>query len=125
MKVEKLTTLLVVDAIEPLLPTWKKLGYEIAVRVPDKGPCGFVILSGNAGQLMMQTRASLADDLPGVLKLGPSFLLYADVKSVDAAENAVAGARVIVSKRTTFYRATETWVELEGGQIVGFAQHES
>ena len=125
MKIEKLTTLFVVDAIEPLLPTWEKLGYGVTVRVPEKGACDFVILSGNAGQLMMQTKKSLADDLPGVSKLAPAFVLYADVKSVDAAENAVAGARVIVSKRTTDYGATETWVELPGGQIVGFAQHKS
>ena len=125
MKIEKLTTLLVVDAIEPLLQNWEKLGYKVTVRVPDEGMCAFAILSGHAGELMMQTRASLADDLPGVSKLGPAFVLYADVKSVDAAENAVAGARVIVSKRTTDYGAIETWVELQGGQIVGFAQHKS
>jgi hypothetical protein len=122
MKVEKLTTISIVDAIEPLLPTWEKLGYGVTVRVPDKGACDFVILSGNAGELMMQTRKSLAEDLPGVAKLAPAFVLHADVKSVDAAERAVAGARVIVSKRTTFYGAVETWVELAGGQVLGFAQ---
>ena len=50
MNVEKLTTILIVDAIEPLLPTWKKLGYEVTVRVPDAGTCAFVILSGKAGE---------------------------------------------------------------------------
>jgi hypothetical protein len=48
--------------------------------------------------------------------------LHADVESVDAAERALTGARVIVSKRKTFYGAIETWVELEGGQVLGLAQ---
>ena len=47
---KKLTTLLVVDAIEPCLASWEKLGYDVTVRVPDKGPLGFVIgLSEHAG----------------------------------------------------------------------------
>ena len=42
MTPKKLTTLFVVDAIEPCLPTWEALGYAVTVRVPDEGPLGFV-----------------------------------------------------------------------------------
>ena len=79
MKLDKLTTLLVVDAIEPALPAFGKLGYEVTVRVPEKGTLGFVILAGGPGALMLQTRASLAEDLPAVAALEPRSLLYADV----------------------------------------------
>jgi hypothetical protein len=122
MKLDKLTTLLVVDAIEPALPAFGKLGYEVTVRVPEKGTLGFVILAGGPGALMLQTRASLAEDLPAVAALEPRSLLYADVKSVDAAAHAL-GARIVVPKRTTFYGALEIWVQLECGHILGLAEH--
>jgi len=122
MKLGKLTTLLVVDAIEPALPAFEKLGYEVTVRVPPEGKLGFVILASAPGELMLQTRESLAEDLPAVAAKQPQSLLYADVESVDAAAQAL-GARIVVPKRTTFYGATEIWVELPGGHVLGFAEH--
>src|SRR5689334_10276403 len=113
MKLDKLTTILIVDRIEPCLPAWKRLGYEVTVRVPKEGSPGFVILAGHAGELMMQTRESLADDLPDVAKRKPTHLLYGDVGSVTSARKALS-AKVIVEERKTFYGALETWLELEG-----------
>jgi len=49
MNAKKLTTLLVVDRIEPCLTAWHALGYEVTVRVPDEGPLGFAILSSKLG----------------------------------------------------------------------------
>jgi len=123
MKLDKLTTLLVVEAIEPCLATWKNLGYEVSVRVPEHGELGFVILSSKAGELMLQTKASLAEDLPAVAGKRPSHLLYGDVSSLAQAEKALAGATTIVPHRKTFYGANEIWFELEGGAILGLAEH--
>ena len=123
MKLKKLTTLLVVDEIEPHLPTWQKLGYEVTVRVPDEGPLGFAILAGPAGELMLQTQRSLADDLPAVAKKRPSHLLYGDVASLAKASSALAHARVLVPRRKTFYGADEIWFELADGNILGLAEH--
>src|SRR5215471_9674643 len=122
MRLDKLTTILIADAIEPSLPVMEKLGYRVTVRVPESGKLGFVILSGKAGELMMQTRESLAADLPAVAALAPSTLLYADVKSVDTVTREL-GARVVVPKRTTFYGAVEIWVVLDGGHVLGLSQH--
>ena len=72
MKLQKLTTLLVVDAIEPCLPSWSALGYEVTVRVPDEGPLAFAILHAKSGELMLQTKASLKDDLPNVAERAPT-----------------------------------------------------
>jgi hypothetical protein len=123
VKLEKLTTLLVVDAIEPCLPSWEKLGYRATVRVPDEGPLGFVILKGPPGELMLQTRASVRDDMPVVAKMKPEFLLYADVSSIAAAKKALPKAKVLIAKRKTFYGATEAWLELPGGAILGLSEH--
>lgn len=119
----KLTTILIVDAIEPQLPTWEKLGYRIVTRVPDSGTLGFVILHGKAGELMLQTRDSLAEDMPVVAKRKPSLLLYADVASLAEAKRAVPDAEVLVAERKTFYGATEAWLALAGGTILGLSKH--
>ncbi len=123
MPIKKLTTLLVVDAIEPCLSAWKSAGYAVTMQVPDSGPAGFAILAGPAGELMLQTRASLAQDLPMVASHKPTHLLYADVLSLEIALAELTGARVLVAHRKTFYGANEAWVELEGGIIVGLAEH--
>ena len=123
MKLTKLTTLLVVDSIEPCLDTWHALGYAITVRVPEAGPLGFTLLSGPAGELMLQTRASLAEDLPAVHAKKPSHLLYGDVASLKAAAQALSHAKLLVPERKTFYGANEIWFELSDGMILGLAEH--
>jgi hypothetical protein len=123
MNAKKITPLFVVEHIEPCLPEWEALGYEVTVRVPDQGPLGFVILSGKLGELMLQTKQSLASDLPSVFKRKPSALLYADVTSLAEAKKALSGAEVLVAQRKTFYGATEAWLELEGRVILGLAEH--
>src|SRR5689334_10105895 len=107
MKLDKLTTLLVVDRIEPCLPTWEKLGYSVLARVPEEGAADFAMLKGNAGELMLQTRKSLAGDLGAIAEKKPDFLLYADVASLAQAKKAIPDAKVIVSERKTFYGAKE------------------
>jgi len=123
MTLKKLTTLLVVDAIEPCLPQWQALGYRVVTSVPEAGPLGFAILASAAGELMLQTRASVKEDLPSVATGNPGFLLYADVASLEQAKAALKGATVLVPRRKTFYGATEAWLQLEGGAVLGLSEH--
>ena len=120
---QKLTTVAIVDAIEPALPSYETLGFKVNVRVPARGTLGFVIMSGPAGELMLQTRDSLAEDLPDIAKRKPSALLYADVASLEDSKHALPDAKVIIAKRKTFYGATEAWLELPGGTFLGLSQH--
>jgi hypothetical protein len=124
MKLDKLTTLLVVDRIETCLPTWEKLGYTAVVRVPEQGTADFVMLNGKAGELMLQTRKSLAGDIAAIAEQKPDFLLYADVASLAEAKKAIGHAKILVEERKTFYGAKESWVELEGGVFLGLAEHD-
>ena len=123
MALSKLTTLLVVERIEPCLPAWEALGYAAVVRVPETGPLGFVILAGPAGELMLQTRENLAADLPVVAERRPSHVLYGDVPSLADAKRALPAAKILVAQRKTPYGATETWLQLEGGVILGLSEH--
>jgi hypothetical protein len=123
MDLKKLTTILIVDRIEPCLGQWQSLGYSVVARVPDEGSAGFVLLHGASGDLMLQTRESLAEDLPDIAARKPQTLLYADVASLDAAKKSLRDARVVVAHRKTFYGADEAWVELAGGVFLGLSVH--
>lgn len=119
----KITPVRVVDRIEPCLAFWcGALGYEKVVEVPHEGALGFVILAGPAGQIMLQTRASLAVDLPAVASRNPELVLYAEVPSLAPVKQALSGAEVLVDERTTFYGARETVVVDPEGAIVIFAE---
>jgi uncharacterized glyoxalase superfamily protein PhnB len=123
VNVTKMTSILIVEAIEPALPFWcDALGFEKTVAVPHGDRLGFVILVRAGLELMLQTRASIAADLPVVGELGVSQMLYADVASLDDAIAATKGAEVLVPRRKTPYGAEEIWVRDPSGAIIGFAQ---
>jgi uncharacterized glyoxalase superfamily protein PhnB len=123
MKVKKVTPILVVDAIEPALPFWQAmLGFEKVVEVPHEGRLGFVLLARDGHEVMLQTRASVAADVPAVAALHPACAVYCDVDSLDEAARAIRGAEVLVPRRTTFYGAEEVWVKDPTGAIVGLAE---
>jgi catechol 2,3-dioxygenase-like lactoylglutathione lyase family enzyme len=126
MKIDKVSPVRIVEAIEPCLPFWcDVLGYKKKTEVPHGKNLGFVILDGNAGELMLQTRASLAEDLPSVAARAPDTVLFAEVASLAAVQRALKemkGAEVLIAERTTFYGMRETVAVDPQGTIVIFAQ---
>src|ERR1700690_2812095 len=110
MKINKATPIFFVDAIEPALPFWSALGWSKDVEVPHGDKLGFVILKHGERELMLQTHASLAEDLPQTKELAPKHAVYMDVASLDDAKKSLSGGRVLVDERTTFYGARESWV---------------
>jgi uncharacterized glyoxalase superfamily protein PhnB len=122
LAMQSLTPILIVDAIEPCLGFWEKLGFEVTVRVPDGEALGFAILNSGPVEVMYQTRASVAKDVPSMADFPSSSILYIHVSDIDEAIAAVAGAPVLVSKRTTFYGATEYGVREPGGNAISFSE---
>jgi hypothetical protein len=121
MEIKQVTPLQIVDQIEPALPFWKALGFEVRVEVPHGNTLGFVLLGRGSSQLMLQTKASVRADLGE--HLGKESILYVDVDDLDAAIALVPNAAVVVPKRDTFYGAREVFVRDAAGTIVGFAAH--
>lgn len=134
----KLTPILTVEAIEPLLPFWTDgVGFQVTARVPHPpdapdGPLGFVILSHGEVELMLQTRASLEEDLgPVARKAGlPDLprtlaestpLLFLQVDAVDTVLDRLEAPRVVVPRRTTFYGMDEIFLLAPGGALLGIA----
>jgi len=123
MTIKKFTPILIVESIESCLPFWEKqLGYETTASVPHDNKIGFVILRSGESEVMLQSRASLAADLPAIAK-SHQVLLYADVASLDKVEKSLKGTKIAVPRRKTFYGTEEIWVQEPSGAIVGFAEH--
>jgi hypothetical protein len=121
--ITKVTPVRIVDRVEPCLTFWRDgLGYALRADVPHEGAIGFALLENAAGEVMLQSKASLAEDLPAVAALEPDSVLFVEVRSLDAARKATKGAKVLVADRTTFYGMRETAVLDPGGTVVIFAE---
>ena len=122
----KITPVLVVPAIEPLLPLWEALGFARTAEVPHGDRLGFVILARENAELMMQTVDSVRADEPRVFDgrtpLGAASL-FIEVDDLDAIiAKLPAGTDRFVERRTTPYGATETFIRDAAGNVVIFAQ---
>ena len=123
---KKLTPVLIVDAIEPVLPFWQALGFAQTVSVPHGDKLGFVILVRDDIEVMYQTVASVKEDEAAVLS-GPkapgAAMIYIQVDDLeDIMRRIPRGADIIVARRKTFYGATETILRDPAGNVVSFAQ---
>lgn len=121
---KKVTPVLLVEAIEPVLPFWvDRMGFEITNSVPDGDRLGFVMLQKGGVELMYQTRHSVAEDIAPLADtpLGGT-MLFVEVDDLDAVEQALAGIEPVVPRRKTFYGAEELIVREPGGHVVNFAQ---
>lgn len=114
--------MLVVDAIEPCVPFWERLGWVNVAEVPHGDVLGFVILVKDGLEVMYQTRASVAADIAALTDLptGGTFL-FLEVDDLDAVIREIAGAPRVFERRTTFYGMDEIGVREPGGNSITFA----
>ena len=120
----KITPVLIVPEIEPVLPLWEALGFTRTAEVPHGDKLGFVILSGDGAELMYQTVDSVRADEPKALpaNIGGASL-FIEVPSLDeAVAKLPAGTDVFVERRTTPYGATETFLRDAAGNVVILAE---
>ena len=125
MTIKRVTPLLFVPEIEPCLKFWtERLGFKNAGEVKDGSKLAFVMLQKDGAEIMYQSYASVEHDMPAVApsaRKGPSFL-YIEVENLDAIKDAVKGADIYMTERTTFYGAREIGVRDPAGHYVTFAQ---
>ena len=119
---KKLTPVLIVDAIEPVLPFWEALGFERTAEVPHGDRLGFVMLAADGIEVMYQTVASVRDDAGEVAAFG-KVALFMEVDDLEAFESKLpADADVFIRRRKTFYGSTETVIRDAAGNVITFAQ---
>jgi uncharacterized glyoxalase superfamily protein PhnB len=107
MNVKKITPVLLVKEIEPILPFWiDRLGFAKTIEVPEGNKLAFVSLQKGAVEVMYQTYASVEKDAPPQMaadaRRGPTYL-YLEVDNFDAVLAAMKDAKLVMPVRTAFY----------------------
>jgi uncharacterized glyoxalase superfamily protein PhnB len=124
MPVKKLTPVLFVERIEPVLAFWTQhLGFVKTVEVPDGEQLAFVILQQGSSEVMYQSYASAEKDLPAIaseIRKGPTFL-YLEVDDLQPIKAAIQGMEIYLPERTTFYGSREIGVKDPAGHFITFA----
>jgi uncharacterized glyoxalase superfamily protein PhnB len=122
---KKLTPVIFVEEIEPCLEFWvDRLGFAKTMEVPEGDRLGFVAVQAGTVELMYQSRASVAGDIPA-LAAGPfhkSGVLFIEVTSLDALRPKLEGVELVFPERTTFYGSREIGVYAPCGTAVIFAE---
>ena len=126
MNVKRITPVLLVKEIEPLIPFWvDRLGFAKTVEVPDGNKLGFVIFQKNSVEVMYQTYASVEKDAPPAMsseaRKGPTYL-YMEVDNLDAVLAQMKDSRMVMPVRTAFYGMKEFAVQDPGGHFITFAE---
>ena len=121
---KKITPVLMVEEIEPVLPFWvERLGFEKTVELPHEDRVGFVILVKGGVEIMYQSVASVRADVPPLASATPaSSFLFIEVEDLEEVVAALAGVTPVVPRRTTFYGADELIVRDPAGNAVTFAK---
>jgi catechol 2,3-dioxygenase-like lactoylglutathione lyase family enzyme len=121
-----ITANLIVPSIEDCLPFYvDRLGFEKTVEVPHEDKIGFVILKHHACELMLQSRASVADDIAGVDTAKFLAAIYIAVEALAPYRKALSDWPPVIPERTTPYGAREIFVRDPAGNLVGIASHET
>jgi uncharacterized glyoxalase superfamily protein PhnB len=126
MNVKRITPVLLVNQIEPLLPFWiDRLGFTKTIEVPDGSRIGFVTFQKGNAEVMYQTYASVQKDAPPSMsaeaRKGPTYL-YIEVDNLDAVLAAMKDVKKVMPERTAFYGMREFGVQDPGGHFITFAQ---
>lgn len=128
----KLTPVLVVENIEPVIVFWQKLDVQPSVQVPaPDGGLAFAIFVAEGVELMYQTAASVREDLVASASDAAAFraqpqqvTLYIEVNELADVERRLAGEHLVMPRRKTFYGATETAYTDPVGNIIVFAERD-
>jgi len=126
---QKVTPVLVVEKIEPVVEFWKKLGVMPVTEVPAADGLAFVIFSTAGVEIMYQSIASVQEDLVAAASVKEAFrpgsqqtTLYIEVSDLAEVESRLKGEKLILPRRKTFYGATEVAYAEPAGNIIVFAE---
>jgi uncharacterized glyoxalase superfamily protein PhnB len=125
MNVKRITPVLFVKEIEPVLPFWvDALGFAKTIEVPHGDKLGFVSLQKGNSEVMYQSYASLGEDRPLIseaARKGPTFL-YIEVDNLDGVLTALKSSKIVQAERTAFYGMREVGYQDPAGHFITFAQ---
>src|ERR1044071_4478853 len=98
---KKITPVLIVETIEKNLPFWcERLGFARQVEGPPGDRLGFVILTRGAASVMLQSRASVRDDIAALAEDSYRSALYIEVEDLAPIRQATKGMTALFEERT-------------------------
>ena len=121
----RLTPLLSVDEIEPVIPFWEALGWEWLDPLEIDGRLAFIAFRKDGRDIHYQTVSYIETRIPGAGSMlsGSTALLYLTVDDLDLVIRALdAETEVVIPRRRTPWGADEIYVKEPGGHLIGFAQ---
>ena len=124
MKVSRATPVLFVDRVEPTRDFLKKVGFEVVVEIPEDDSLGFSLLKKDGVKVMVETRGNSREPaaLQALSKESRRAVVFIEVDDIAEVIAALAGAKVVVERHTTFYDSDELTYEEPGGNLATFAQ---
>jgi lactoylglutathione lyase len=133
---KKITANIIVDSVNEILIFYEEvLGFRLVMAVHECSqqvvttrdaatPLGFAIIRRDDVELMLQSRKSLAKELPSLAgsHVGTSFTLYIQVNDIEALYKGIKDSVAIIEDlHTTFYGAREFCIRDRGGHVLTFA----
>jgi uncharacterized glyoxalase superfamily protein PhnB len=126
---KKLTPNLMVEDVERTVEFYRDvLGFELVMTVPEAAPFNFAILQRDAVEMMLQSRASLTENVPALegATIGASQTFYIEVTAIDELYNQVREkAEIVVDMHETFYGTREFYFKDINGYILSFSEAQS
>lgn len=129
MQLKRVTTVVFSDDVDACTAFYiQRLGFEQTMAVPAQQPgetgSQFAAVSNGTHELMFQTFKSAEEDAPGAVARAnpPSFMLYIEVSSLDAAIGQMHGLEPAISRRKTFYGSEEIGYRDPNGTVVVLAE---
>lgn len=121
--INRVTPILAVEAIEPVVPFWEALGFTAINPSRQDGHLVFVAFAKDGVEVHYQTLARIERDLPGARTTlaGASALVYVNVSDIDAVIERLGGTEIVIPRRQTAWGSDEIYVREPGGHVIGFA----
>lgn len=121
--IDAVIPILAVDRIEDSLPFWvDRLGFELVAEVAYGDALGFVMMKRGTLTIELQSRASIAADVPELAPLAGVATVYLPVSDILEIETKLADYQPVVVRRDTFYGMRELIVREPSGHFVLFGQ---
>jgi hypothetical protein len=124
MKIISATSVLFVDRVEATRDFFLKAGFAVMFDIPDGDHLGFVGLTKDGVQVMVETRGNSneAPALQALSRESKRAVVFIEVDELDAVIESLQGAKVAVERHTTFYKSDELTYEEPGGNLITFAK---